>query len=141
MALTNSSVGAPISITVGRRGEQPDVYPARLVGVPFHMLQPSGRAAIMAPVIALQTTLAGEPYLSERVQNLAFASDRRVRCVQLDGTGDAPLTWQALIAAKAAATLAYFTSRQPQSVNLDDLEDPEPAAAPKKGRKAALVTA
>jgi hypothetical protein len=141
MALTNSSVGAPISITVGRRGEQPDTYPARLVGVPFHMLQPSGRAAIMAPVIALQTNLAGDRYLAERVQNLAFASDRRVRCPELDGSASEPKTWQQVVADKAAATLAYFAARQPQSIGLDDLEEPEPAPAPKRGRKPALVTA
>lgn len=122
MAVTSTRVGAPIVISIGRRGLRPDLYPARIVG-PAQMVVSNGRTQEMAKVIVHQQNLAGESYLAERVQNLAFAFDRSERDEMLDGSPASPKTWQDLVKERAAATLQFLASlpESGQEISADEL--------------------
>lgn len=109
MAVANTRVGAKIDISIGRRGQKPDIYPARIVGLP-QMVATGGRMQEVAKVIVDQTNLAGEHYLAERIHNLAFAFDRQEPCELLDGPASQPKTWQELVAERAQAAKAYVLS-------------------------------
>lgn len=117
MALVNKRVGSPITISIGRRGEKPDLIPAKIVSAPV-MTNQNGRTAEVATVITAQKNLAGETYLGERVHNLAFAFDRSERVELLDGTAEQPKSWQELIAERQRASLEYFATR-PDSGAMD----------------------
>jgi len=121
MALANKRVGSKITISIGRRGERPDLIPAVIVGAP-QMVLANGRMQEVASVITLQKNLAGDDYLGERVHNLAFAFDRSERVELLDGDTSKPKTWQELAHEKQAATLAFFASR-PESTQVVDLSE------------------
>lgn len=121
MALANKRIGAPILVSIGRRGERPDLYPGRIVSQP-QMAVVNSRPGEFATVITVQTNLDGDEYLAERVHNLAFAFDRSERIPLLDGVPTQPKTWQELVAEKAKATLEFMQSR-PESVGSMDLAD------------------
>lgn len=123
MALQNKRVGAPIMISIGRRGERPDLIDSRIASAPTIVLQ-NGRPKEMVTVITAQQNLAGETYLGERVHDLAYAFDRSQRNELLDGPAGQPKSMQELIAEKSAATLKFFQDR-PESavaVELDSVE-------------------
>ena len=123
MPVSNPRPGAAITISLGRAGEAPDFYPSRIVGQP-QMVSVNGRLQEVAKVISLRTNLAGEHYLQERPQNLAFAFDRSERIEALDGSEHEPKAWQTLVAESAKAAMAFAKSRQaPQSVALDEIAD------------------
>lgn len=110
MALTTNRVGAPITISIGRKGERPDLYPARIVEPAQLMVGRNGQPQQVAKVIVHQQNLAGEDYLAERIHNLNFAFDRTKPDAMLDGTPSAPKTWQDLVKERASATLAFLAT-------------------------------
>lgn len=122
VAVANTRVGAKISISIGRKGERPDLYPARIVGLP-QMVPNNGRMQEVAKVIVDQTNLAGEHYLAERIHNLAFAYDRQEPCELLDGPATQPKTWQELVAERTQSALAFVMGlpETGQSVEADQL--------------------
>jgi hypothetical protein len=127
MALTSTGLGAKIFASIGRRGERPDLIPARLASQPMQMTDTKGRPYIGCNVITAQRNLAGEEYLSERVHNLAFAFDRTDNVELLDGAPDSPLSIADLIRNKQQSQLAFSMSRGVGGeVNLT--ADPEPTA-------------
>jgi len=97
MAVTNPSIGAKIITTIGRKGQKPDEYPARVSGQPFSE-NVNGRTVLRVPVIEEATNLAGEKYLRERVASLFFSFDRSEPNVALDGTAGAPKSMAQLMA-------------------------------------------
>lgn len=125
MALINKRIGAPATVTRGRKGERPDFYPGKLVSQPETIIGANGRPMVVADVITLETNRNDEEYLAYRpAQNLAFAFDRFDRVEQLDGTTTEPKTWQQLVAEQAKAAMAHLMAR-PASTNevaLDDIE-------------------
>lgn len=124
MAVLNKILGAPIIISIGGRGEKPDLYPARLAGQPT-LTVVNGRPSIFAEVIALQTNSDGEAYLAQRVHNLAFAFDRTERVEPLDGPRTQPKSIQELVAEQGRKALEFAMNR-PERVSemaLDDVLD------------------
>lgn len=101
--------GAKIQFSLGHKGERPDWYDARIVG-PVRTEMINGRLSDVAPVIYERETLAGEKILADRLQNLAFAFDRQERNVALDGTREAPKTYQELIGDRVAQAKEYLNS-------------------------------
>jgi len=110
MALANANPGHPITISIGKRGQRPDLIAARVAGQPVIAYR-NGRPELLAPVITVQKSLAGETYLGERMHNLQFAFDRTERVELLDGTSEAPKSLADLIKEKSASTLAFFATR------------------------------
>ena len=125
MALINSGKGAPITITVGRRGERPDFIPARIVGDVRDVTLENGRNAQLATVITYQATRDGELYLGERQDhNLAFAFDRFDRVEALDGTNEEPKSWQELVVEKQRSLMEFLMKRpssEAQTVSVEDV--------------------
>lgn len=120
--LRNRAPGAKITITIGRAGQRPDEYPARLTEVP-HVEIVNGQPALMAWVLAQFTNLKGETYIKERLHNLRFAFDRQNLVEMLDGTADEPKGIGDLIAEVQEATKAYFDSLP--SADVVSLSEPE----------------
>ena len=93
-------IGSKITISIGRRGEKPDFYPATIVSEPTEK-RIDGRLVRVADVISAQATLAGDLRLANRLHDLAFAFPAR-RAADgwvelLDGPKDAPLSVGQLI--------------------------------------------
>lgn len=122
MAVTNTRPGAPIVITKGRKGHQPDQYMARITGE-ARVAFKDNRPQLVAPVVYLGRSAAGVDFLAEDLQNLQFAFDRSERVIALDGTADHPKSWQELVADRAASALAYLKTlpESGQMVGIDDL--------------------
>lgn len=134
MALINKNLGARILASIGRRGEQPDVRPARIVGQPFPMRDERGRVGTYAEIIEIRKNTAGEEYLAQRTHNLAFAFDRFDRVPRLDGTDDQPKTWQELVREQQAEFMAFAAGLPASDAALDVADlmaaDVEPQAIP-----------
>jgi hypothetical protein len=131
MAVTNKSLGAKITASIARRGFAPNIYNGVIVGTPQIVTQPNGRMNVVAEVILAQTSLqTGERYLSAKTHNLAFAYDRAERDEMLDGSADAPKSWQDLVREQGAASLAFQMSKPVfdgqattgATLSLDDIE-------------------
>lgn len=119
MALLNKRTGAKVYFSIGRRGEQPDRYPARIVS--NITVSPGPRGPMeTATVITLQQNLQGETYLNERVADLRFVLDRTEQVEALDGTEEAPKSVAALIAERQAGLDQFLASRE-QSISVADL--------------------
>ena len=119
MALINKRMGARIFFSIGRRGEQPDVYPARIVSPITVTVGPKGPMET-ATIVTLQKNLEGEEYLGERVANLLYSWDRTEFVDALDGTPDEPKSVQEVVADRMAALAAHRASLA-QSVSVDEI--------------------
>lgn len=123
MAVTNPRIGAAIEVSIGRKGEKPDMIPARITGQAQMVVGANGRLQQVAACVMARTNTAGEQYLAEDIRNLQFAFDRSERVTLLDGTAEHPKTWQELIAERAASAKAYFETlpASGQSLEVADL--------------------
>lgn len=119
MALFNKRPGARIFFSIGRRGEQPDVYPARIVS-PVTVTMTQRGPVETATIITEQENLNGEKYLGERVANLLYSWDRSEHNERLDGTEDEPKPVQKLIAERMQE-LAQFRASQVQEASVEEL--------------------
>lgn len=107
--LRNTQPGARIVITIGRKGQKPDEYPARLAEAP-HFETVNGQPVRMATVLAQFKTLAGETYIKERLHNLRFSFDRAELVEMLDGTAENPKSIGELISEAQESVRAYWDS-------------------------------
>lgn len=118
MALINKRLGAAIVASIGRKGEAPDLYPARIVGQPEKIVV-NGRVQEVAEIVFEATSLqSGEKYLATRIHNLAFALDRSEVSEMLDGTESAPKSWQELVREQSAKALAFAMGRPSAAATL-----------------------
>jgi hypothetical protein len=120
----NKRLGAAIVATIGRGGEAPDAYAARLVGQP-QIVVSNGRAKEMAAIVYEATSLqTGEKYLATRIHDLQFAFDRDQPVESLDGTESAPKSWQDLVREQSQKALAFAMGRPsaPASLSVQDIE-------------------
>lgn len=122
MAVLNTGIGAPLTISIGWKGQRPDFYPARVVS-PVSVRRENGRTIREATVIYVAKNLAGETYLAERDHNFAFAFDRDELCALLDGSANQPKTMQALVKERAQGLMAHLMQlpETGQSVAIDEL--------------------
>lgn len=126
MALISKRLGAAIVASIGRQGEAPDLYPARIVGQP-QMVATNGRVKEMASIVFEATSLqTGEKYLATRIHDLQFAFDRSDPVESLDGTEAAPKSWQDLVREQSAKALAFAMGRPSAQATLsvEDVTDP-----------------
>ena len=99
MALINKSLGAPLTASIARRGFRPNIYNGVLISAPQLITKPSGLVVEMAQVVLAMVSLrTGERYFKVKWHDLGFAKDRTERDTFLDGTADAPIGWQDLVA-------------------------------------------
>ena len=123
MAVINTHPGAPLTISIGKKGFRPDFYAARIVGA-VRTVRENGRTNQVAPVIYEAKNLAGETYLAERPDhNLAFAIDREELCPLLDGSMNEPKPWQELVKERAKGLMAFLMTlpEDGQVVEVDQL--------------------
>ena len=127
--LLNERPGAKVYFSIGRRGEQPDVYPAKIVSPITVNSGPRGPQKT-ATIITLQPNLQGDLYLGERVVDLRFCRDRTEQVEALDGTETEPKSVANLIAERNAGLDAFLASRD-QSMSVAELgaQNDEAAAA------------
>ena len=127
MALVSPRLGAKATISLGRRGEAPSLYPA--VQVSAAEMQPVPgrnflqRVAEFVYVAINRTT--GEEYLARKVHALNFALDRdQSNFVEiLDGTPDAPKSWQQVVKEQSEDALAFAMNRGSASESEISLEE------------------
>lgn len=115
MALSNKAVGARVRLPIGRKGETPDLIPARVSGRVTLIPGPRGMQE-WAEVVMLRTNLAGEQFLQTRTQNLYFAFDRSEVIPALDSKSVSDLVHQA-----NEDFLAYLMTSQTAEVDLDEI--------------------
>ena len=116
MALRNKAVGARVRLPIGRKGETPDLIPARISGPVTLIPGPRGMQE-WAEVVMLRTSLKGEQFLQTRTQNLYFAFDRSEVVPALDAE---PIS--TLVAKAAEDFLNYLMTGQTQTADLDEIE-------------------
>lgn len=129
MSVISKRLGSAIVASIGRQGEAPDLYPARITGTPEKVVVGS-RVKEMAEIVYEATSLqTGEKYLATRIHDLQFAFDRSEPCEALDGTEATPKSWQELVREQSAKALAFAMGRPSaaQSLNAEDLTEADPA--------------
>ena len=127
MSVINKNLGARIAASLGRAGERPDLKPAVIVGRP-EMTAVNGRMGLYAEIVFVQKNLSGEEYLAQRIHNLAFAFDRKDLHPLLDGTEQAPKSWQEVVKEQSASALAFAMGR-PEGAPIQSLNVTETLAA------------
>ena len=144
MALLSPRLGAKAVISIGRKGDVPDLYPAIMVSAPETVPVPGRnflqRVAEFIYVAMNQTT--GEPYLARKTHGLNFSFDRTLGTLNalgisdvevarlihsdlLDGAPDAPKSWQEVATEQGVSATRFALNRTPvaniESVNVADL--------------------
>ena len=117
------NLASKILISIGAKGQRPDIYPSTIVSDVTPGTSGNGRPTRFADVVYAAKTREGKEILKLRMQHdLGFAFPARAEINDLlDGTPDAPLSVNELLAKYTEQTLEFLASR-PAAVESMDLD-------------------
>lgn len=143
MALLSPRLGAKAVISLGRKNDRPDLYAGVMVTQPQPVQVRPGLFVQMAEFIYSAISQAtGESYLARKMHSLNFAFDRSLETLNalgiadtdvarlvhdelVDGTPDAPKSWQECVREQSIAQTRFALNREPASdvtsINVADI--------------------
>lgn len=107
--LLNTAQGAPIAWTIGEvgSGRPADTHPGLLIRLGFGE-DDRGRKGLVATVVLLRTSLAGETFLDPANILERFVDDRDWLVPELDGSTDKPKPLSVVMKELGAQRTSYF---------------------------------